>query len=400
MKRRKETVGVGIEENGDGAPGGAQPQTARPDVGASPRTRIQHLDSCRGIAATLVVASHCLLTVDVEKEWNSLRIAFGHLPVLFFFVLSGYVLGRPLLRKRMTLRFATAYLVKRFCRLCPLLVLVFVLAFYAAKFLDLEQLTDFQVNQWAANLSAWMAQVRTPQQLWENILLIQRGLNVPTWTIKVELICSALLPFVVLLLPRRWPVHAGVLLILLFFGSQSFLQLFSLEKGDLTWFEASRYLYLFYLGFLVAYFDRLLGENRRNLSASFLLIGFGILLSTLWVSWGSDISLGIVMALLMVALVPLPFPRIRETLNGKVPLLLGHLSYGIYLLHVPVLLFLLAGPIPLPFFGLEGIARFPLLFLEVFVVTLVLSYLANKLVEDPLNALGHRIASLITGKAG
>lgn len=357
--------------------------------------RIEHLDACRGIAAILVVASHCLQVVDVDKQWNALRVALGHIPVLFFFVLSGYVLGRSLLKAQVGPRFYAAYLIKRFFRLVPLLVVVFVASFIAAKSMNLERPFSIPVSQWAVNLANWMVQVTTLSQLLENILLIQRGLNIPTWTIKIEIVCSMLLPILVIVLRRNRFLAFFAVLAFCFVGTQTFARLFDLNKGDMTLMEASRYSYLFLFGFILCGTEKFFSEKRKVFAIALLSSSTIALLLTLWVSWGDDLTQGILITGIMAVLIPLPFPMAKVLLTERIPVFLGNVSYGIYLFHTPVMLFLIAGPITPCLGSSGGIAQFPWLFLQVFILTLALSFLAFKFVESPLNQVGHLLAGLI-----
>lgn len=358
-------------------------------------SRIEHLDACRGIAAILVVASHCLQAVDYDKQWTALRVALGHIPVLFFFVLSGYVLGRSLLKAQVDPRFYVAYLIKRFFRLVPLLVVVFVASFIAAKSMNLERPFSVPVSQWAVNLANWMVQVTTLSQLWENILMNQRGLNVPTWTIKIEIVCSMLLPILVILLRRDRFLAFFAVLVFCFIGTESFARLFYINKGDMTLMEASRYTYLFLFGFILCGTEKIFSEKRKMFAIALLSSSSIALLLTLWVSWGGDLTQGILITGIMAVLIPLPFPMAKVLLTARIPVFLGTISYGIYLFHTPVLLFLLAGPITPWHASSSGIAQFPWLFIQVLVLTLILSFLAFKFVERPLNQLGHLFAGVI-----
>jgi peptidoglycan/LPS O-acetylase OafA/YrhL len=360
--------------------------------------RIEHLDACRGIAATFVVASHCLQSVDIDKQWSALRVALGHIPVVFFFVLSGYVLGRSLLKARIDARFYAAYSIKRFFRLVPLLVVVFFGSFITAKFINPNGSFSIPVSQWAVNLSNWMAQVTTMSQFLENILLIQRGLNIPTWTIKIELVCSLALPFLVLVLRRNRILAIFTLLVFSFMGSHFFGQIFGLNGGDITLIEAIRYTYLFLFGFTLCGIEDFFSEQRKLSAVALLFISTMALLWSIWVPWGEDLTQGVLITGIMAVLIPLPFPMAKVFLSARIPVVLGNLSYGIYLFHTPVLLFLIAGPVT-PWLGPSGgAARFPWLFVQVFILTLAFSFLANKCVEFPLNRLGHRLASLISGR--
>lgn len=105
--------------------------------------RIEELDALRGLAALVVFNSHCVLVLAAPPPWLAavLRsplapfLLGGHEAVLFFFLLSGFVLYLPYTRGAVS-RPYLPYLVKRVCRIClPYLAgVAFVAAAYALFF--------------------------------------------------------------------------------------------------------------------------------------------------------------------------------------------------------------------------------------------------------------------------
>lgn len=93
--------------------------------GESPRDRFLELDACRGVAAAAVVIAHLTLhydlifgfsgvSLDAERN-NGAVFLISRLPVYFFFLISGYVIGLTLL----SVGSLREFVVYRFARLFP-----------------------------------------------------------------------------------------------------------------------------------------------------------------------------------------------------------------------------------------------------------------------------------------
>lgn len=105
------------------------------------RERFVELDACRGIAAATVVAAHLTLHFDMIFGFSGASFAadlpngavflVSRLPVYFFFMISGYVIGLTLLRVSSLREFAVC----RFARLFP--------AYWAAIALTVSALLMF-----------------------------------------------------------------------------------------------------------------------------------------------------------------------------------------------------------------------------------------------------------------
>lgn len=96
-------------------------------------TRYHHLDALRGPAALAVALSHTLTAFSHTPFPLYVERLLGRTPVLFF-ILSGFVLSRSLGNEgKLSKREVAAFLVRRFFRLYPVL-LISLGAFFAVKF--------------------------------------------------------------------------------------------------------------------------------------------------------------------------------------------------------------------------------------------------------------------------
>jgi peptidoglycan/LPS O-acetylase OafA/YrhL len=141
------------------------------------------LESLRGIAA-LIVASHHGLTAFVGN-YDDLgvvgrpifvltmeQLSNPGMAVLFFFVLSGYVLGQSFERDSNYLR----YIVRRFFRIMP--------AFVAAVLFGYVCLTWFRIDISTPNLSNFFKSIFWPdlsiKDLWDNLFFRSSRPDGPT----------------------------------------------------------------------------------------------------------------------------------------------------------------------------------------------------------------------------
>jgi peptidoglycan/LPS O-acetylase OafA/YrhL len=181
--------------------------------GAAPMLALfdPRLESLRGLAS-LVVCLHHGMGVFVSSEHffvlDALLFAFNPAAaVIFFFVLSGYVLGRALERDG---AFAP-YLARRLFRLIPPFVAAVLFAFACERLLRIDPMPSaftpgFGRMFWPE--PSWDA-------VWDNLLLNSPRVNGPTWTLLPELLGSLMLPFLVAahgsISPRwRWALFAGI----------------------------------------------------------------------------------------------------------------------------------------------------------------------------------------------
>jgi len=361
--------------------------------------RVAALDGVRAVAALSVVGYHAWLyslpTVSAGHR-DSLSDLILHelrLGLVLFFVLSGFLLWKPWVRaarERAPGPALGAYALRRAARIVP--------AYWLA-------LAGSVLLLWSHDA---VPGVRLPpaDQLWLFVVFGQNfseatvlKLDPPMWTLAVEVSFYALLPLLGwLALRARRP--AGAILVPLGFALLGLLYNFALADEQGLALTVTKILPAvapyFALGMLaaVAAYGR---DLRRPAAAVLLVAGAALVLGDGW--WAADaatrgshdealriwrdVPAAAGFALVLVAVSARP-PR----LLAAAPLAwLGRISYGIYLWHVPVLLFLRAHDL-LPLSPAGALAA-------VMLPTVLVAAASWHLVEQPLllragNAVGRR----------
>ena len=352
-------------------------------------SRIAALDAVRGIAAFLVLLSHCYVTLPdalqaslaLENTPLSLFV-LGRPAVILFFVLSGFVLSLSLISPRAPSY--PAFVVRRICRIyLPFAIAILVAA--AARMLIQPTPIDA--------LSTWFnSDWRTPVDL--SLLLghlamlgtsIDMSLNNPIWSLVIEMRISLVFPLLLLLVGRSLKVTAVALLFCLVISeliARSPLLPRQAYSGE-TLVQGTLFTVYF-----VAYFvlGILLATQRQRITLIVQAL-HPWLRRLLWLAAiaGLGVSRDIVdgaSAALIIALT-IGSPGIQAWLCTPVLQWLGRISYSLYLTHVIVLLatiHLLYGTLPLA-----------VLLPMVIVLALVVAHVFNLLVEQPAIALGRRL---------
>ncbi len=284
----------------------------------------------------------------------------------------------------------SGYWIRRFFRLYPLVVFAVLFAAGGAYFYSTSE-------QWA-KVAAWpkgmMELSRNLSGLREYIsclVLHVSYLNAPLWTIRVEMICSVLLPFIVLAVHRspRQLLALGALVVFLafYYGNTP------------TAIVSTKYMLHFVLGFaawrLSAWFGKI-GPCGSSLGMSVLLLG--IFAVNYW-NLGGLVQAG-VLFLLFGLLVPCRPPQLKKLLLAPTLQFLGRISFSFYALHWPVMLLLLSfmqETLPPDFPSTAPFSKGLLLFVTSSIATFMLATLTERWIERPANLLGHRLSSLWVG---
>ncbi|TWT27731.1 acyltransferase [Planomicrobium sp. CPCC 101110] len=355
--------------------------------------RFQELDSLRGIAALIVVFHHFLFILPAFKDdaspenlWidlfthTPLHILWaGHEAVIFFFILSGFVLSLPFFKEGREFNY-TDYVVKRFFRIyIPYIVSIFIAILLR---LIVEE-------RGISGLSSGF------NELWENaidagiilshILFLgeytTRTFNSPIWSLIHEMRISLIFPFVVMFMNKNklWKtvgaaaacsLVAIVLIKLTGASSKSILYSF-------------HYLLVFVVGALLAKYRFLLLElvDKFKVKNYALFIG-GILLLTYPWWFFRDFRIihvlddwVIILGASCIILLAFTSKAFSRFLNLKTNLFLGKISYSLYLYHMLVLL-----PMVFLFYGkihIVGIFSISLL------LSIIVAAIAYYWVEEP-----------------
>jgi peptidoglycan/LPS O-acetylase OafA/YrhL len=347
----------------------------------------------RGIAAIVVAFYHSLRPfAEIPRGDGIISALNGLTAVLFFFILSGFVLSGSLIARGGNLKSLLGYWTKRFFRLYPLVAFAVLFSAFTAIFYTNSQAWS-PVAPWVSKMMELSKNLSGLREYLSCLALHVSYLNAPLWTIKVELVCSALLPFLLFAdnLFKRKMFSTFAIAILLFCYYQ-----FSPENLNST-----KYLVYFFLGYVAFKLMAFSARISIFFSAIFLFTFFMMILAANY--WNLPIVyMTFSLFGLFCLLIPCRPLILKNLLKTKSMLFLGRVSFSFYVLHWPIMLFLLSlmqlylNPDFLddhPF--LKGLS----LFVVSVCVTLPLSGLTERFIERPFNALGHKISTLIYATA-
>lgn len=353
-----------------------------------------YLDGARGLAVWLVWLSHGSGRGQALAPWLDFH-GIGHVGVMLFFTLSGYLLAASL-ACRGGVHYG-AYLVRRFLRIAPLYYLVLVGVFAWDSAFGISTTRYLYVSGGAEGLLRH--------------LLFLKGDGI-FWTLATEFFFYLLLPPLALLLVRTGARGcAGVLAAAFAYGiyhaaiAVGLSELPPLKLVEIP--KPSQYLDIFAVGVVFGVLSespaaqRLYARHRGRLDAAVLVAFTLTLLLTvalvskrfLWLEQPfyafRNASFGFAMvfgaALLSSSL---GNARLRALLDVRALRFSGVVGYGWYLLHMPVLAVVNLVPLPPA-----------LLFATSTVLVAALSAAAYLLVEEPAIRLGRRLSAALTSGA-
>jgi peptidoglycan/LPS O-acetylase OafA/YrhL len=361
------------------------------------------LESLRGIASLSVVIGHSyVFTLPIvmatvsQPGFNLAHSVVGAIfdpqpAVLLFFVLSGFVLGIQLDRDPVSSASSyVAYLVRRAFRLMPMMWVSFVFAFLL--FLASALFDSASKNQIAEQFGFFR----------KSFFLQDFNLNLVVWTLYVEIICSAVLPLFFLVVGRASVVVNAIILASLLVAS-------ILVRSHLT----AQFFVFFYAGLLVGCAPERLSRFAKGnagllLWISSIAIYFGAKylipgrMDWLYGSWQRWQWAEVGACALIVYFVAIQrFPSVQSLLTKSSTRFLGRISFSLYLLHLPVIYFLVK---VMSQFGLAVTATtttfersfyFVVLAGVTSAISIPLSALTYRRIERPAADIGRHFASLI-----
>lgn len=334
-------------------------------------SRLDYVDSLRGISALLVVFSHAFSSLT----YNELNLNIGKVGVFIFFMISGFVI--PFSLKNGDAPYSK-FIISRFFRLYPAYWLSIVLA--CAVML----LSDTTFPSWKTILA--------------NATMLQMGIGIPNiigvyWTLFIEVIfyfsCVVLFGMKILQKPSK------------------IVTVFILLCGASLFFSALRYLYhaklpvavplgltLMYFGcawrFFVVDHSALVKKLAPIMLSS--LVAVTALSSYLSYSWDSEITETWESYAVAYALAPCLFVffTTKFRIESTVAVFFGAISYSLYLVHHPIID--LFKTISMSYF--QSIA-WPML-LAAILVSIVFSYFVFRFIEMPSVRLGKKLGTTVS----
>lgn len=367
------------------------------------------LTSLRGIAALAVVVQHCLLVLRIsgtddvfnaplrlDEPWllhqHAILMFFnGEAAVVLFFVLSGLVLTLSIRRDEpLGVTTTIRYWIRRVFRLYPLLI--------AAAIGSAVILSIVPPGMQLPNASSWAVQHFNAEVTTATIvktgLGISNVLNPPVWTITIEIAASMLFPAFYLIATRATTLGKVVALCCF-----AFLTLASPVR--FRFIEV--YLIAFFLGALVVVHGRPFADWVWSLGAAsrtaFVVLVVLVALSAKRLidpeNWNDGLT-ALAISITCTAIVAVVYfgPR-RGLLEHPTLVWLGDISYGIYLIHFPVMITLLrlvAPHMPTTIAPTATLAFHLTLAGSVVAITIPLAALSFRFLELPLQNLGRQFA--------
>jgi peptidoglycan/LPS O-acetylase OafA/YrhL len=342
--------------------------------------RLYHLDALRGIAALSVAIGHVFGTVPKFESWT---VMLGRPSVTFFFLLSGYVLGKSL-EKNMTYPVVgyACYSVRRFLRLYPAIFITVIIAAIFAKFYIIPD-PSLNIGSWFRKSIMKATTIHTLHEYIGSFRVYYLRLNPVLWTIQIEFVCSFLLPFLVW--PSKWrPFLKWILLSVL--GYCKFTHP--------SWLGMGSFLFEFYLGYIAWTLSPTIAKIGTKLSKWLIPIAFICVLSWMWFLDRSGVGFVSIcsIAVLLALLGPCQWDGLKSVLQAKQLQFLGKISYSFYLIHLPVLIIcwsMIWGRCGITMVGLGQAA---ILLITMLPISFLLANAIERFVERPFNNLGHRFS--------
>lgn len=330
------------------------------------------LDFVRWVAALLVVLQHIRylwFAEYVNVQNKSLLIksfyfftGFGSEAVLVFFVLSGFLVGGGALRKWQAGTYsATDYFISRFSRiyivLLPALILGGLLDWVGLQYFNSTEIytnspsfhtksLDFYISN-NLNWSTFFANLANLQGILTNLqgdIIKQFGSNGPLWSLAYECWYYCLFALILELFGKRctgldfWVLVVIALSALILLPVN--LLLFMVVWGVGAWAAIIDPKHLKsppppYIG-CVLFILLLIGSRLSHILLDGYMHDFIVSMTIRMVR---DISLAIGFSLLIISLRNMRYPVVRSLTLHK---LMADFSFTIYLLHVPLLVFITA----------------------------------------------------------
>jgi peptidoglycan/LPS O-acetylase OafA/YrhL len=357
---------------------------------------VVQLTSLRGIACLVVLVGHAIQVVNYHYTTSGLADVLRQAvtgavnaegAVLVFFVLSGCVLALSLKNvTRFDLRIIGAFYIKRIFRLYPLLWLSLIFAVFSmAVAHDLAR---------AGIFSEWLnGNILTRISLVHSLLSLTglyTSYNGPIWSLRVELIYSALFPVIYMLVRqvrcRKWT--------LIFLGA---FALMPIPQHFGTGFAVS---------FAVGACIPMLPARKHRLDLPVVIVSLAVLMFDRLVLAGLHPPEHVfdlfetAAAFFIVRDIYAAATRYRFLLS-RPAVLLGELSFSIYLLHLPIFLIIFTGAVH--YVGLAAILNHSALSqiglsIATAAVTIFISGFTYNWVELPMHNIGRRLGKLLAAR--
>jgi peptidoglycan/LPS O-acetylase OafA/YrhL len=351
--------------------------------------RLDFVDSLRGLAALYVVVYHMMVVPDPHLKvphWAQLVVFYGATAVALFFVVSAFSLCHTMMAHSGQPGAVRDFYIRRFFRIAPL--------FYA--------MLVFTAVRDVLYFGAW-------HSVWErtkSVLFVfnffpgsEVGIVWASWTIGVEMVFYLVFPLLFARF-RSLPsllalAFAALLGTVVFHEFVLYLPVPAAIQNSFYQISFFHTFPVFIFGMLCwLIFDRFITDHKHSPS-----IGAALILGSLWAYhalMNGALNVGfpdpyywpaIIYSALFLGLAILPTP----VFANRVSRFAGRISYSIYLLHPPIIVFLIPVYRRIYLIGLPVSASFLLCFGVTLGIVLPASVVTYRWIEAPGMKLGKRL---------
>ena len=362
-----------------------------------PPSHLPWLDGLRGIAALWVLLHH----IFILTGGRSMPIlSWGKLAVDLFMMLSGFLMAHHYMLRRSARPWGarstwTDFWARRWFRISPLYYVLLAAALVLGPFIAHHR--DLVAAVWPGTATT---AARYSDSSLTNVVMHATYLfglvpsyvfrtALPDWSIGLEMQFYLAFPFIMLALHRGGPLRAGLLLVLACLGLRW------LFPGFFSSFPSPSFLplklYVFMIGIWMA-MALATGQPGKYLLAS---VGVSALYVLFERSTTEAVARVMVVAGLFYMIWPVPGPlrdRTAAVLSNRLARFMGDTSYGLYLLHLLLLIPLAGWLASIPqYVQLPLAVRFAVCAVLVVPPCYLGAWLLYKWIEMPGIALGKRI---------
>lgn len=362
------------------------------------------LESLRGLAAICVAVGHSLIWLRFITEpaiWVKsvfevsgiqatiarvlITVFSGAAAVDIFFVLSGYVLAKSISRTPIGVASIFEYSVKRLLRIVPAFWASLMLALLCIFLFSAGYSPQEQATVW---FNGWYRDSVSLRLIASNAFMQTPSLNPNSWTLKVEVLGSLALPFLLIFGWRQGAINTIVML-----AASILISVFGAASGW-TW---SYYLFMFAAGVVAAKHGDLVSSFlapvmvRVTSIIALVLILAGSALFPLVHVLLQDILFVVGAAWLVMLLGSNAIPGRVSILDNPISRFIGRISYSFYLIHFIVLYWVayaFLALVPDHFLSAYPLPVMVLVAAVTIVASLPLSWVSYRYVERPFIAIG------------
>ncbi len=351
---------------------------------SSTDNHLRYLDSARGIAALMVFVSHFIDRGyhDAPATKYVFLIFNGNDAVSFFFVLSGFVLSYKymVLNRELDVK---KFFVSRIFRLFPAYFITVVLN----TLMQLRGEMGFQrmVEVFLLNKTGF----------WEEALLLRFHNNYyfPGWTLSIEMLCSFLMPFFMIIAMKDRRAIVWLFFVLIIIGNSIFYSshfimglIVSCYYVAITNDSIKKTKWFRYRYFILPLAAVLFSIRRIDMISP---LGKTYKYLADYASIDLFLYTGIASFVFLVAI--LQSKKAQRFLSNRPMVFLGKISFSIYLLHtfaINIVYLFIKPNLKVPGILLNN----SLMFICYIAITILMAMAMHKYVEIPFISMGRRVA--------